>query len=169
VATRLLPGSPAARSHHTKAGVSSSQSLALATLLFVLFLTFLDNTIVTVVLAHVQSELHASVTQLQWVVNGYALTFAGLMLSFGTVGDLLGRKKVMLVGVAVFCAGSVIAAVAPTVNVLIAGRVVMGVGAAASEPGTLSMIRQLYPIGVPGPAPSASGRPSRAWVWPSVR
>ncbi len=120
-------------------------SLALATLLFVLFLTFLDNTIVTVVLANVQSDLHASVSQLQWVVNGYALTFASLMLSFGTVGDLFGRKKVMLAGVAVFCAGSVVAAVAPTTDVLIAGRVIMGIGAAASEPGTLSMIRQLYP------------------------
>jgi EmrB/QacA subfamily drug resistance transporter len=126
-------------------GMSRSRSAALATLLFVLFLTFLDNTIVTVVLANVQSELHASVSQLQWVVNGYALTFASLMLSFGTIGDLFGRKKVMLTGVAVFCAGSVIAAVAPTTNVLIAGRVVMGIGAAASEPGTLSMIRHLYP------------------------
>jgi EmrB/QacA subfamily drug resistance transporter len=125
--------------------MSRSRSLALATLLFVLFLTFLDNTIVTVVLANVQSGLHASVSQLQWVVNGYALTFAGLMLSFGTMGDLFGRKKIMLTGVTVFCAGSVIAAVAPTTDVLIAGRVVMGIGAAASEPGTLSMIRHLYP------------------------
>ena len=123
---------------------SRSRSLALATLLFVLFLTFLDYTIVTVVLANVQGELHASVSQLQWVVNGYALTFAGLMLSFGAVGDLFGRKKVMLTGVAVFCPGSVIAAVAPNTDVLIAGRVVMGIGAAASEPGTLSMIRHLY-------------------------
>ncbi len=126
-------------------GPIGSASLALATLLFVLFLTFLDNTIVTVVLAQVQGDLHASVNQLQWVVNGYALTFASLMLSFGTLGDLLGRKKVMLTGVAVFCAGSVIAAVAPDPRVLIAGRVVMGIGAAASEPGTLSMIRHLYP------------------------
>ena len=93
---RLLTDRAAGESRIAKGGVTSSQSLALATLLFVLFLTFLDNTIVTVVLAHVQSELHASVTQLQWVVNGYALTFAGLMLSFGTAGDLLGRKKVML-------------------------------------------------------------------------
>src|SRR5271156_4219034 len=127
------------------ATTSRVRSWALATLLFVLFLTFLDNTIVTVVLANVQSDLHASVSQLQWVVNGYALTFAGLMLSFGTIGDLLGRKKVMLAGVAVFCAGSVIAAVAPDTRILIAGRVVMGIGAAASEPGTLSMIRHLYP------------------------
>ena len=76
-------------------------------------------------------------SQLQWVVNGYALTFAGLMLSFGTIGGIFfGRKKkVMLTGVAVFCAGSVIAAVAPTTAILIAGRVVMGVGAAASNRG----------------------------------
>ena len=125
--------------------MTRSRSPALATLLFVLFLTFLDNTIVTVVLANVQGELHASVSQLQWVVNGYALTFAGLMLSFGAVGDLFGRKKVMLTGVAVFCTGSVIAALAPNTDVLITGRVVMGIGAAASEPGTLSMIRHLYP------------------------
>jgi len=124
---------------------SGHRSSALATLLFVLFLTFLDNTIVTVVLANVQGELHASVSQLQWVVNGYALAFASLMLRFGTIGDLLGRKKVILFGVAVFCAGSVIAAVAPTTDILIVGRVVMGIGAAASEPGTLSMIRHLYP------------------------
>jgi hypothetical protein len=80
------------------------KSLALATILFVLFLTFLDNTIVTVVLANVQSGLHAAVNQLQWVVNGYAFTFAGLMLSFGTIGDLFGRKKVTLTGVGVFWA-----------------------------------------------------------------
>ena len=141
----LLDPSALQSGSDVKDGMSRSRSAALATLLFVLFLTFLDNTIVTVVLANVQSELHASVSQLQWVVNGYALTFAGLMLSFGTIGDLFGRKKVMLTGVAVFCAGSVIAAVAPTTDILIAGRVVMGIGAAASEPGTLSMIRHLYP------------------------
>jgi EmrB/QacA subfamily drug resistance transporter len=146
---RMSADSQQVHAIQTVAGANSQsnrkRSLALATLLFVLFLTFLDNTIVTVVLAHVQSDLHASVSQLQWVVNGYALTFAGLMLSFGTAGDLLGRKKVILFGVAVFCTGSVIAAVAPTTDVLIAGRVVMGIGAAASEPGTLSMIRHLYP------------------------
>src|ERR1700689_3250575 len=136
---------PSATERGTGSDSGRFPSWALATLLVVLFLTFLDNTIVTVVLANVQSDLHASVSQLQWVVNGYALTFAGLMLSFGTIGDLFGRKKVMLTGVAVFCAGSVIAAVAPDTRILIAGRVVMGIGAAASEPGTLSMIRHLYP------------------------
>ena len=124
---------------------SRAQAVALATLCVVLFLTFLDNTIVSIGLADVQSSLHAGVASLQWVVNGYALTFAAFMLAGGTLGDLLGRKKIMLGGVAVFCAGSVLAALAPDVHWLIAGRVVMGVGAAASEPGTLSIIRHVYP------------------------
>jgi EmrB/QacA subfamily drug resistance transporter len=124
---------------------SPAQAVALATLCVVLFLTFLDNTIVSVGLANVQSDLNAGVSSLQWVVNGYALTFAAFMLAAGSLGDLLGRKKIMLVGVGVFCAGSVIAALSPNVDWLIAGRVVMGLGAAASEPGTLSIIRHVYP------------------------
>ena len=124
---------------------SPAQAVALATLCAVLFLTFLDNTVVSVGLADVQSGLHAGITSLQWVVNGYALTFAAFMLAGGTLGDVLGRKKVMLSGVAVFCAGSVVAATATNVDWLIAGRVIMGLGAAASEPGTLSIIRHVYP------------------------
>src|SRR5665213_1519473 len=67
--------------------------LGLATVCGVLFLTFLDNTIVSVTLADIQGRLHAGVVSLQWVVNGYALVFAALMLTGGTLGDLLGRKK----------------------------------------------------------------------------
>jgi len=119
--------------------------VALAVLMLVLFLTFLDNTVVSVALGSVQGNLHAGVTALQWVVSAYALAFAAAMLAFGMVGDEFGRKRVMLSGVAVFCAGSVLCALAPDVQVLIAGRAVMGLGAAASEPGTLSMLRHLYP------------------------
>jgi EmrB/QacA subfamily drug resistance transporter len=100
---------------------------------------------VSVTLADVQTTLHSGVTQLQWIVDGYLLAFAGLMLAGGTLGDLLGRKRVMLAGVALFCAGSLVAALAQTNSLLIAGRVIMGIGAAASEPGTLSLIRHLYP------------------------
>jgi EmrB/QacA subfamily drug resistance transporter len=147
VAGEPTDGSGAAPGLEIKSGGlgSGAQAVALATLCVVLFLTFLDNTIVSVGLASVQSSLHAGVTSLQWVVNGYALTFAAFMLAAGTLGDILGRKKVMLVGIAVFCAGSVIAALSPNVDMLIAGRVVMGLGAAASEPGTLSVLRHVYP------------------------
>ena len=121
------------------------RALALATLCTLLFLTFLDNTVVSVALGDVQVSLHAGVTELQWVVGAYALTFASIMLACGMIGDELGRKKVMLAGAGVFCAGSVLCALAPNVQTLIAGRAVMGLGAAASEPGTLSMLRHLYP------------------------
>lgn len=118
---------------------------ALAAVCAVLFLTFLDTTIVSVALADVQSDLHAGVTQLQWVVNGYALTFASLMMIAGSLSDRFGRKRVMLYGLSIFAAGSLLGALAPNPATLIAARVIMGVGAAASEPGTLSVIRHLYP------------------------
>ena len=81
--------------------------LGLATLLLVLFLTFMDNTVISVTLADVQTRLHTGISQLQWVINGYALVFASFMLIFGTLGDQFGRKKIMLAGVILFCGGSV--------------------------------------------------------------
>src|SRR6202008_2568358 len=113
-------------------------------LCLLLFLTFLDNTVVSVGLGSLQTDLQASVAELQWVIGAYALTFAALMLACGMIGDELGRKKVMLSGAAVFCAGSVLCALAPNPQTLIAGRAVMGLGAAASEPGTLSVLRHIY-------------------------
>jgi EmrB/QacA subfamily drug resistance transporter len=134
------PGVPAGQAAARRGG----RSLALAVLCTVLFLTFLDNTVVSVALGSVQTELGAGVSALQWVVSAYALTFAGAMLAFGMVGDEFGRKKVMLTGAGIFCAGSVLSALAPNIGLVIAGRAVMGLGAAASEPGTLSMLRHLY-------------------------
>ncbi len=83
-----------------------AREAALAAVCAVLFLTFLDNTIVSVALANIQSSLSVSVPGLQWIVDGYMLAFAALMLTGGTLGDLFGRKKVMLGGVAIFCAGA---------------------------------------------------------------
>jgi EmrB/QacA subfamily drug resistance transporter len=122
-------------------------NICLAIVTLVLFVTFLDNTIVAVALSNVQTDLHAGIQALQWVVSGYALTFAGLMLTFGTIGDRFGRRLIMVAGMAVFVAGSVLGTLAQSSGMLIGARVIMGVGAAASEPGTLSMIRQLYPDG----------------------
>ncbi len=121
------------------------QNFGFAALLSILFLTFLDNTVISAVLANVQSELHSGVSDLQWVVGGYALAFASLMLICGSLGDNYGRKKIMLIGVTVFCAGSIVSALSTSSTELIIGRMIMGAGAAASEPGTLSMIRHIYP------------------------
>lgn len=120
-------------------------SWALATVCAVLFLTFLDNTIVSVIVGDIDLDLHAGVSELQWVVDGYALAFAALMLTGGSLGDILGRKKVMLAGIVIFGVGSLVCAEASSAAMLIAGRVVMGVGAAACEPGTLSVLRHLFP------------------------
>ena len=73
-----------------------SRADALAALCTLLFLTFLDNTVVSVGLGNMQTDLHASIADLQWVVGGYALAFASIMLACGMIGDELGRKKVML-------------------------------------------------------------------------
>jgi EmrB/QacA subfamily drug resistance transporter len=140
--------------------VSAATRLALSAVCVVLFLTFLDNTIVSVALANMQTSLRSGVTSLQWIVDGYVLTFAALMLTGGTLGDLLGRKKILLAGVVIFCVGSLVCALAQTADTLIVGRIVMGVGAAASEPGTLSLIRQLYP--------DARQRARALGVWTSV-
>jgi EmrB/QacA subfamily drug resistance transporter len=130
--------------HARESSGHGGRRLALLVLCTLVFLTFLDNTVVSVGLGNIQTDLKAGVTDLQWVVGGYALSFASIMLACGMIGDELGRKIVMLSGAGVFCAGSVLCALAPNPPVLIAGRVVMGLGAAASEPGTLSMLRHIY-------------------------
>jgi MFS family permease len=124
---------------------TGSHRAALGTVLAVLFLTFLDTTIVSVTLGDLETDISAGVIPLQWVINAYSLVFASLMLVGGSLADRFGRKWVMLGGVAIFCAGSLMCALASGVAMVIAGRAVMGLGAAASEPGTLSVIRQLYP------------------------
>jgi EmrB/QacA subfamily drug resistance transporter len=121
------------------------RALALAAVCTLLFLTFLDNTVVSVALGDIQQDTHAGVQALQWIVNAYALVFASMMLVAGALGDRFGHRKVMLVGAAVFAAGSVVCALAESAGVLIGGRAVMGLGAAASEPATLAMLRFLYP------------------------
>lgn len=169
----------------------NAQSAALAALCLVLFLTFLDITIVSVALAGIQTQLHAGVSSLQWVVGAYALTFASTMLAFGTIGDQFGRKKVMLVGIGIFIAGALMSGLSVIITsgssalaIVIAGRAVMGLGAAASEPGTLSMLRHIYPeyisrnwalgvwAAVSGSAlalgPVVGGALVYAWGWPAI-
>src|SRR5437588_1363517 len=109
------------------------------------FLVLIDVTIINVGLPKIGSRLHASVSGLQWVVDGYALALASLMLAGGTIGDLHGHKRVVLVGLIVFGAGSLACGVAPTAASLVAGRAVQGVGAALLLPGTLAIITHAFP------------------------
>lgn len=104
----------------------------------------IDATVVGIALPSMGRELHASLGSLQWVVSGYTLTLAALLLPSGALGDQLGRRRVFEVGVVWFVLSSVLCAVAPDVSFLIAVRVVQGVGAALLTPGSLAIIQASF-------------------------
>lgn len=108
------------------------------------FMVLLDASIVTVALPTIQSELHAQLADLQWVVDAYTLPFAVLLLTAGALGDRFGRKRVFLVGLIVFTIGSGICGFASTLGWLIAGRIVQGIGGAALSPGSLSVLAAAF-------------------------
>jgi MFS transporter, DHA2 family, methylenomycin A resistance protein len=109
------------------------------------FLVLLDVTIVNVALPTIGHRLGAGVGELQWVVDGYALALAGLMLTGGTVGDLRGHKRVVLTGLALFGLASLGCGLAGSGGMLIGCRIVQGLGAALMLPGTLAVIANAYP------------------------
>ena len=98
-----------------------------------------------VAIPSLQRDLDASATDLQWIVDAYAIVFAGLLLSAGAIGDRFGRKRALMVGLAVFAAGSLIGAVADTAGQVIVSRAVSGIGAAFVMPATLSLITAVFP------------------------
>jgi len=115
-------------------------AVALAT-----FMTYLDNNIVNVAIPAIQRDLHLSTSGLEWVVSGYILVFAGLLLAGGRFADAYGRRRLFLAGLAVFTAASFVAGLAGSVEVLIAARAVQGLGAALVTPTTLAIISHAYP------------------------
>src|SRR4051812_36810239 len=110
-----------------------------------LFMIMLDNTVVNVALPSIQRDLGADLSELQWIVTGYALTFAAFMLTGGKLADLLGRRLIFVVGIAIFTLASLACGLADSGNFLIGARVVQGVGAAMMNPATLSIIAAAFP------------------------
>ncbi|HLV99014.1 MAG TPA: MFS transporter [Ktedonobacterales bacterium] len=110
-----------------------------------LFMVLLDMTIVNVALPTIQSDLKTSLADLQWVVDAYTLPFAALLLTAGTLGDRYGRKRMFLVGLVVFTLGSALCGFAPSLQWLIAGRILQGAGGAALSPGSLSLLAAAFP------------------------
>jgi EmrB/QacA subfamily drug resistance transporter len=110
-----------------------------------LFMIMLDNTVVNVALPSIQQSLGLSLSELEWVVAGYALTFAALMLTGGKLADLLGRRRVFVAGLVVFTLASLACGLAGSAEVLIGARVVQGIGAAMMNPATLSIITATFP------------------------
>src|SRR5688572_10483839 len=103
-------------------------------------ITFIDGTVVNVVLPVLQRELGASVAEAQWVVESYALMLAALILVGGSLGDRMGRRRVFSAGVVLFALASVWCGLAPNIAQLIVARGVQGVGAALLVPGSLALI-----------------------------
>jgi EmrB/QacA subfamily drug resistance transporter len=116
----------------------------LAAVSFGLFMIMLDNTVVNVALPSIQADLGAGLSELQWIVTGYALSFAALMLIGGKLADAYGRRLIFVVGIVVFTAASLWCGLADSDNMLIVARVVQGAGAALMNPATLSIIAATF-------------------------
>jgi EmrB/QacA subfamily drug resistance transporter len=110
-----------------------------------LFMIMLDNTVVNVALPAMRRSLHLSLADLEWVVTGYALTFAAFMLTGGKLADLFGRRLLFMAGLVVFTAASLACGLAPNGGFLIGARVVQGLGGAMINPATLSIITATFP------------------------
>jgi EmrB/QacA subfamily drug resistance transporter len=115
-------------------------AVALAT-----FMTYLDNNIVNVAMPAIQRDLDLSTSGLEWIVSGYILVFAGLLLAGGRLADAFGRRRLFLIGLTIFTAASLLAGLAGSIEVLITARVVQGLGAALVTPTTLAIISHAYP------------------------
>ena len=129
----------------------------LATMTVCLLVVIMGNTILNVALPTLQRELDATHGELQWAVDAYILVFAGLLFSWGVIGDRIGRRKVLLIGLTIFSLGSVLAASSSGPLQLIAWRAVMGVGGAAVQPATLAVITNVFP-------PAERGRAIGVWA-----
>jgi EmrB/QacA subfamily drug resistance transporter len=128
----------------------------LGVLSFSVLVIVLDNSVLNVALPSIQRELHASSSELQWMVDAYSLAFAGLLLTMGSLGDKYGRRPALQIGFIIFGLGSLLSAVATSSPQLIATRALMGVGAALIMPATLSIITNVFP---------ANERPKAIAVW----
>src|SRR5215469_11398256 len=138
-----------------RAGSTASRWVLAATVLGSA-MVLLDSTVVNVALPTIGRELHASLSGLQWTVNGYTLALAGLILLGGSLGDRLGRRKVFLIGVVWFALASALCGLAPSIGVLIGARVLQGVGGALLTPGSLAIIQATF-------APQDRPRAVGAW------
>lgn len=118
--------------------------LILGVLVICLLVVILDNTILNVALKTIQGDLNASQSQMQWAVDSYALVFAGLLITGGVLGDRLGRKRVLLFGMLTFGATSALCSFASSPTELIFFRALMGIGAAAVQPQTLSILQNVF-------------------------
>ncbi|HEY8772733.1 MAG TPA: MFS transporter [Candidatus Limnocylindria bacterium] len=124
----------------------------LGAMCFALFMIMLDNTVVNVALPSIQRDLGASISSLEWIINGYTLSFAVLLATGGRLGDIFGRRRMFIGGVVLFTLSSATAGFAPDTLSLVISRIAQGVGGAFMMPGTLSIITDAFPAAERGKA-----------------
>ena len=129
----------------------------LGAMCFALFMIMLDNTVVNVALPSIQADLGSTLSGLEWTINGYTLAIAVLLVSGGRLGDIFGRRRLFLIGVTLFAASSMTAGLAQDTTMLVASRVVQGVGAALMMPATLSIVTHAFP-------PAERGKAIGTWA-----
>jgi EmrB/QacA subfamily drug resistance transporter len=127
-----------------EAAIHDRRWWALAVMCVSLLVITLDNTILNVALPALVRDLHASTSQLQWIVDGYTLVFAGLLLTTGSLGDRFGRRGALSIGLMMFCVGSIMSAFAGSATQLLFTRAFMGIGAALIMPATLSLLTNIF-------------------------
>ena len=132
--------------------------LILGVLCVSLLVVSLDNTILNIALPTLVRDLKATTTQLQWIVDAYAVVFAGMLLVAGSVGDRVGRKWLFVTGLVIFGAGSAGSAFSGSVDTLIGARAIAGLGAACIMPATLAVISDVFRAPDERVEPSGSGR-----------
>ena len=130
-----------------EAGRARHRGLALGLVLLAQLLVVIDVSIVTLALPAIQRALHFSPVDLQWVLSGYALVFGGFLLLGGRLADLLGRRRILMIGAAVFTAASLACGLAASAGALVAARAAEGLGAAMMAPAALSLILAMFPEG----------------------
>ncbi|QBD75732.1 DHA2 family efflux MFS transporter permease subunit [Ktedonosporobacter rubrisoli] len=121
------------------------RNLCLAAICFGFFMVILDTTVVDVALPGLQRQFGASIAELQWVVDGYMLVYAGLLLTAGALGDRLGNKRIFLIGLVLFTCASALCGIAPDMSLLQFARVAQGLGAALQVPASLALLNHTFP------------------------
>ena len=130
---------------HARPEVHERRWFLLGVLCLSLVMIVMAVSSLNVALPTLQSDLDTSATMLQWIVDAYALVFAGLLLTAGALGDRFGRKGALLVGLGIFGVGSLVSGLAGSAEIVIVGRAVQGAGAALVMPATLSLITAIFP------------------------
>ncbi len=124
---------------------ASHQVLVLAAVSLGVLIAQIDTSVVSLAVKRIGADLNSGVSEMQWVIDAYNLVYASLLLTGGTLGDLYGRRRIFVVGIALFTVGTLVCALAPSGAVLITGRAISGLGAALELPMSLVLLTLAYP------------------------